>query len=319
MGRLWRVATLSIWTISVTLTWGAPPGPEVDRLVGRGPLEIELTETDAQLEDLLKSQNGSKERFADLFRFGLMNRPLIGEVHLGAFGELLGPPHKGPTSPASLVTFRYRGGLVLVAYSEYPELGLERGTQYAKVERDGAITYFVSDEDVAADLSSSPDRWPLSLEHGFPRNLEQGEILQRPTPNWGTDCDPPPEGSTGWAFMGLYGTLILPLPGDPRPDNVVWVVPKREGGFDLIWGGPRRRGLLMSVAKSCEVTLGDDSPYRLETRGGGRWSWVFKDDHGAVMIPSGHSVYPLEDSGPVSTSYFLTESGDIVTQTTRTF
>lgn len=141
------------------------------------------TETDARLDTLLEGQDGSRARFTDLFRFGLMNRALIGEVYLGAFGELFGPPHKGPTSPASLVTYRYRGGLVLVAYSKYPELGLERGSQYAKVERDGAITYFVRDEDVAADLSSSPDRWPLSLEHGFPRNLEQGEILQRPTPN----------------------------------------------------------------------------------------------------------------------------------------
>jgi len=268
----------------------------------------DTSSTDRQLDEILEKQDGSRERFTELFRFGLENRPLVGEVHIGTFGEFFGPPHKGHTSPASLITFRHRGGLMMVAYSVYPELGLERGSRYASVEKNGAITYFIRDEDVKADLSSSPGHWPLSMESGLPRDLAPGEILFRHTPNWSTDFDPPPEGCTGWVFLGLGGTIIVPLPGDQRPENVVWVVPKREGGFDLVWGGPRRNGLLMSVDKSCAVTLGENAPYRLETRRAGTIRWILSRDGAAAMVPPGYGMGPLTDG---MSDAWISEDGEI--------
>ena len=147
------------------------------------------------------------------------------------------------------------------------------------------------------------------------RALRSGEILFHPSPGSHPNDYPPPEGTTGWAFVGIKGTLIMPLPGEPRPENVVWVVPLLEGGFRLIYGGPSRYGeLMMAIAPSGEVTLGMNSPYTLKSRYSSEQSWILTKDSRAIMIPPGYSMHPLSDG---MTRYWQSENGAIHVVVTR--
>jgi len=273
--------------------------------------------SDIELDRLLSSTKEKRERVSDLFRFNFSHRNLIGDVYLGAHGELFGGPHHKLTVPSSLLYYAYRGGLLLVALSDFPELGLDAAQIYAYVSPTGDITYTITDKEAPADLSSRPAYWPAPDDARLLRPLKPGEVLFRPTPGCHPQDFPPPEGSTGWAFQALSGSLVVPLPGDARPENVVWVVPEADGGFRLLYGGPKRHGeLMMAVSPSHKVTLGPNSLYTLQSREGRDKQWIFSGEHGPIMIPSGYSVSPLTDG---TLRFWQSSEGSITHEVTRSF
>ena len=263
--------------------------------------------SDIELERLLSSTKDKRARVSDLFRFNLSHPLLTRQVYVGAHGEFFDV--HSLSGPTSLICFEYRGGLLLTTLSKIPELGLDALQVYAQVAPNGRITYLVADEDAPADLTSRPEYWPAPDDARPLRPLQPGEVLFRPTPgSHPRDC-PPPEGSTGWAFRALSGTLVAPLPGDARPENVVWVIPEPDGGFRLVYGGPKRHGeLMMAVAPSCEVTLGTNTPYSLKSRHTREKRWAISSDHGAIMIPAGYSMSPLTDG---TSHYWQSNDGSV--------
>lgn len=234
----------------------------------------------------------------------------LDDVHVGAFGEFIGKPTRGIGAFRAMKVYQYEDGLMLCASEDIPALSMKQHDRFAHVDPGGQVTPLVSDPAIAAKLSSMPRRWPVSLQDGRPRALEPGEILFSPTPNYSTDGDLPLAGNTGWIMPGIEGVLFVPKEGDTRPENVLWVVPEAQGGFKLVWGGPTRGGeLMMAVAKSGEVTLGENTPYSLESRRGGTKRWDLWRDREPAMIPPGFGMFPPLD-GEMMSRWTL-EDGEI--------
>lgn len=306
MSVWWRVIAVFHLMLLATSV-GAQPGSQAHR--ERGDKIAKTKDTDTQLDELLASKKDPKIRFGELLRFNLSHRYLMGEVYLGSHGELFGGPHYGTTSPVGLVYYEYQGGLLLITLSALPELGLNALGRFAQVAPDGRVTCFVNESEVTGDVSSVPRFWPVPDDARPPRGLRPGEILFYPMPGSHPNDFPPPEGATGWAFVGIKGTLIMPLPGESRPENIVWVVPSLEGGFRLVYGGPRRYGeLMMAVTSSGKVTVGANSSYALESRYSSEKSWILTKDNRAIMIPPGYSMHPLTDG---MVRFWQSENGDI--------
>lgn len=304
----------------LTLTCAVALGEDLVRLEALPPPHVEFvapSASDIELERLLSSTKEKRARVSDVFRFNFSHRHLIGDVYLGAHGELFGGPHQKLTVPASLLYYAYRGGLLLVPLSDFPELGLDAARIYAYVSPAGHIIYTVTNEEAPADLSSRPNYWPAPDDVLPPRPLRPGELLFRPTPGSHPRDYPPPEGSTSWAFQALSGTLVAPMPEDARPENVVWVIPEADGGFRLVYGGPKRHGeLMMAVSPSHEVTLGPNSLYTLQSREGRDKQWIFSGEHGPIMIPPGYSVSPLTDG---TLRFWQSSDGSIHREVARYF
>lgn len=309
MSVRWRLIAVFHWALLSLLASGQAQSQAMDEHRESSGHVAETKDTDNQLDELLASEKDPRVRFKELLRFNLSHRYLMGEVYLGAHGELFGGPHYGTTSPAGLVYYEYQGGLLLITLSALPELGLNALGRFAQVAPDGRVTCFVNESEVTGDVSSVPRFWPVPDDARPPRALNAGEIIFHPTPGSHPKDYPPPEGATGWAFVDIKGTLIVPLSGDPRPENVVWMVPWVGGGFRLVYGGPRRYGeLMMAVASSGAVTLGANSSYTLESRHSSEKSWILSKDNRAIMIPPGYSMHPLTDG---MVRFWQSENGDI--------
>lgn len=308
MGRLWRVPVLSLLLISVRLAWG---DTEISRAQsGHNPpvFQVETAGDDLPAKD--DTWNFWYFLYAHRGRWAYLD-----DVHVGAFGEFIGKPTRGIGAYRAMKVYQFEGGLLLCASEDIPSLSMKLHDRFAYVDPGGKVTSLVSDRDIAAKLSSMPRRWPVSLQDGRPRALEPGEILFNPTPNYSTDGDLPPAGNLGWIMPGIEGVLFVPREGDTRPENVLWVVPQAQGGFKLVWGGPKRCGeLMMAVARTGKVTLGENTPYSLESRQGGPKRWVLSHDGEAAMIPPGYCMGPLTDG---TSDAWLSEDGEVRWTITR--
>jgi hypothetical protein len=238
----------------------------------------------------------------------------LDDIHVGAFGEFIGKPTRGIGAYRAMEVYQYDGGLLLCASEDIPALTMKQHDRFAHVDPGGQVTSLMSDPAIAAKLTSMPRRWPVCPQDGRPRALDPGEILFRPTANYSTDADLPPVGNTGWIIQGIEGVLFVPKEGDPRPENVVWILPQAQGGFQFIWGGPKRGGeFMMAVAKTGEATLGRNTPYNLESRRGGTKRWVLRRGGEPAMIPPGFGMFP-----PLGIeSMWLSEDGEIHRNTVR--
>lgn len=301
MGRLWRVAGLSLLLLSVGSAWGDPGS--IAATNGHGPQMLQVEAAGVGLP-----AQGEPWDIGDFLREREGRWEYLDDIHVGAFGEFIGKLTRGIGAFRAMKVYQYEGGLLLCASEDIPALSMKLHDRFAHVNPGGQVTSLVSDPAIAAKLSSMPRRWPVSLQDGRPRALEPGEILFSPTPNYSTDADLPPAGNTGWVMPGIEGVLFVPKEGDPLPENVVWVVPQAQGGFKLVWGGPKRGGeLMMAVAKTGEVTLGENTPYSLESRRGGTKRWVLRRGGEPAMIPPGFGMIP-----PLGIeSMWLSEDGEI--------
>ncbi len=114
---------------------------------------------------------------------------------------------------------------------------------------------------------------------------------------------------------GIEGVLFVPKEGDPRPENVVWIVPQAQGGFNLVWGGLTQGGELMMVVENTgKIALGENTPYRQEARRQQLNRWILSRDGKPAMIPPGFSMHPLTDG---MTTMWIGDDGEIRTVITR--
>jgi len=308
MGRLWRVATISLLLLSVSSAWGNAGTTSASNGHAASLLQVETAGVGLPAQ-------GEPWDIADFLREHEGRWEYLDDIHVGAFGEFIGKPTRGIGAYRAMKVYQYDGGLLLCASEDIPALSMKQHDRFAYVDPGGQVTSLMSDSAIAAKLTSMPRRWPISLQDGRSRALERGEILFSPTPNYSTDGDLPPTGNTGWIMPGIEGVLFVPKEGDTRPENVVWVVPQAQGGFKLIWGGPKRGGeLMMVVAKSGEVTLGESTPYNLESRRDELKYWMLTHAGKPAMIPPGFSMFPLTDG---MTTMWIADDGEIRTVITR--
>lgn len=308
MGRSIRMAAIPLLLLFLHSAWSDTETASAGGGHGSSSSQVETAEAELPTQneawniwDFLHAHRGRWEYLDD--------------VHVGAFGEFIGKPTRGIGAIGAMRVYQYDDGLLLCASEDMPALSMKKYDRFAHVDPGGQVASLVSDPAIAAKLSSMPRRWPVSLQDGRPRALEPGEILFSATPNYSSDGDLPPAGNKGWIMPGIEGVLFVPKEGDTRPENVLWVVPQAQGGFRLVWGGPKRGGeLMMAVAKTGEVTLGESTPYDLELRRGGTKRWVLRHDGAAAMIPPGYCMGPLTDG---MSDAWLSEDGEIHWTITR--
>ncbi len=296
MSKGWHVVATMLSQLVVFSSWGQQHVDAADKSWEEPESTHQIANTDARLDALLASDREPSIRLWEFLQFNRAYSHLVGEIYLGAHGEILGLPQTPIDLPTGITTYAYRGGLLLIAPSRFPELGLEPTGQFARVHPNGRITCYVQDDDVSADLSAMPRWWPTPEDGQSPQPPGYGEVLFLPPGEGHSRNNSPPAGATGWLIQGVRGYFYIPRNTDFPPEYAVWVIPEGDGGFRLLEGGPKGPRLLMEVEASGTIRLSENSLYRESRQSRGPLRWVLKDNRGrAALFPPGSGAFPLTD------------------------
>lgn len=268
---------LCILPVSRPLAEPSPASPEPGSSVAAPPRDI-ARERSEEIERAIKLEK-------------------VAPAFLGADGELgfEGINDFARGSGIRFVVLLKDPGLELVNLGNWE--GGAIWSTYATVVPDAVISYRAPGEKLAS-LKAAPHKWTIRDTAGNPGLPPEGTVLyedgtKSPLPE-------PPAGNAGWIVLGYKGLLFTPPSQANRPPNVLWVLPKKEGGIDLVHSGPLHRGVFATIQADRRIMFGPGADGLAWPKGeqGGWWQYIDYDTVRPMMLPPGFTASISGRSSP---------------------
>jgi len=204
---------------------------------------------------------------------------------VGVNGELMNLPSQHYVSRGAYVaSIAGEAGLTLI--NIYDWHAGNKDMPYATVNHEGKITYTLKPGH--SPLPAAPKQWTWRTPEG--NLLLRGKLMSDES-GFSRALSEEPEDHSGWVLLALDGIIVVPENQNDRPANVLWVVYKKEGGFDLVHSGPLHNGTYATVQADRHITMQEGSSKLGPTVRADRF-WPYKDSDTLkpIMVPRGWSV-----------------------------